>query len=198
MRKIALMLITLIVIGIELLGGCTNQQQSVSTENINPTASISANPRTGTTPLTVYFTGIGSDSDGTVVSYYWNFGDGSTSTEQNPIHTFQSQETYIIILTVTDDKGATASNTFSITVEQNNKEIIIGTWENSKNQRITFYANGRAYWDYWGDTVYKFTDDNNLILEIYGDENNPNYQISCSIINENNIVINGKPYIRLN
>lgn len=62
-----------------------------------------------TNRLTVTFTDTSTDPDGTVVGYSWDFGDGTTSTEQNPVHTFPGANTYIVILTVTDDDGTTGS-----------------------------------------------------------------------------------------
>jgi PKD repeat protein len=47
------------------------------------------------------------DDDGTIVSWAWSFGDGSTSTEQNPVHTYGEEDDYEVLLTVTDDRGAT-------------------------------------------------------------------------------------------
>jgi PKD repeat protein len=56
--------------------------------------------------LTLAFSDASTDPDGTVVSWLWDFGDGATSTEQNPTHTFAEEGTYIVSLTVTDDDGA--------------------------------------------------------------------------------------------
>ena len=55
-----------------------------------------------------------SDPDGQIASYLWEFGDGQTSTEAVVNHTYASQGSYTVILTVTDDKGAMASASLSI------------------------------------------------------------------------------------
>ena len=55
--------------------------------------------------LSVALTDTSSDSDGTIASWLWDFGDGSTSTEQNPSHVFAVQGTYHVRLTVTDNDG---------------------------------------------------------------------------------------------
>ncbi|MEW6469819.1 MAG: PKD domain-containing protein [Bacteroidota bacterium] len=52
-------------------------------------------------PVTAIFT----DSSVSAVSWYWNFGDGNTSTQQNPSHTFVSAPTGNVVLVVTDARG---------------------------------------------------------------------------------------------
>jgi hypothetical protein len=66
--------------------------------------------------LDVTFTDSSSDPDGNVVYWSWNFGDGSTSTVQNPIHTYTSGGTYPVSLMVTDTEGATGSVSENVTV----------------------------------------------------------------------------------
>jgi PKD repeat protein len=66
--------------------------------------------------LTVNFTDSSSDSDGSIASRSWNFGDGSTSTATNPSHTYGAAGTYSVSLTVTDNGGATNTKTQSVTV----------------------------------------------------------------------------------
>lgn len=46
-----------------------------------------------------------SNSGGNIVSWSWDFGDGTTSTLENPPHSYASQGTYTVTLTVTDDHG---------------------------------------------------------------------------------------------
>ncbi len=63
------------------------------------------------------FDGTGStDTDGTVVAYSWNFGDGSTATGPTPNHTFASAGTFDVTLTVNDNKGTTGTVTRPVTV----------------------------------------------------------------------------------
>jgi len=76
-------------------------------ENIPPKATASASRTEGDEPLKVEFTGEGKDSDGKIVSYFWDFDDGDTSDEQNPTHTYKSSGIYLAKFIVTDDNGAT-------------------------------------------------------------------------------------------
>ncbi len=80
---------------------------------VAPTAAFSADPLTGEWPLKVQFTDA---STGTgPFTYKWDFGDGQTSTEQNPSHTYATVGTYAVTLKVTSD-WATDDATTAITV----------------------------------------------------------------------------------
>ncbi len=57
------------------------------------------------------------DSDGTITSYLWDFGDGETSTQANPAHTYGAAGTYDVTLTVTDNDGAPDTVTQSLEVD---------------------------------------------------------------------------------
>jgi hypothetical protein len=82
-----------------------------------PQAVISAAPTTGTAPLAVSFSGMNStDQGGTITSYAWNFGDGSTASGISAPHTYGSAGTFQASLTVADNLGATSSATKTITV----------------------------------------------------------------------------------
>jgi subtilase family serine protease len=66
--------------------------------------------------LTANFTDTSTDSDGTIASHSWTFGDGGTSTAANPSHTYAAGGTYSVTETVTDNGGAQNSVTHSVTV----------------------------------------------------------------------------------
>jgi PKD repeat protein len=85
--------------------------------NQPPVAVAWANPESGEAPLTVQFSSDGSnDPDGSIVGYAWDFGDGGSSSDANPGHTYTEAGTYNATLTVTDDDGASQSDTVVITV----------------------------------------------------------------------------------
>ncbi|MFF1279038.1 collagenase [Streptomyces marokkonensis] len=66
--------------------------------------------------LTANFTDRSTDSDGTISSRSWDFGDGTTSTAANPVKNYPAAGTYTVTLKVTDDKGATGTATQSIAI----------------------------------------------------------------------------------
>ena len=88
--------------------------------NQPPTAVASAAPTSGTAPLAVSFSGAtSSDSDGTIASYSWVFGDGGTGSGVAPSHTYQNAGNYTAVLTVTDSQGATGTASVGISVATN-------------------------------------------------------------------------------
>ena len=85
--------------------------------NQPPTAVANANFQSGNAPLSVIFEGRDShdaELEGTI-TYDWNFGDGTAhSSSATPSHVFQNIGDYTVTLTVTDDNGATNSNSLVI------------------------------------------------------------------------------------
>lgn len=80
-----------------------------------PVANFSADTIIGKSPLTVNFM---DESTGDITSRNWNFGDGSSSTVQNPSHTYNSLGTYTVSLTVTGPGGSDSDTEIDfITVE---------------------------------------------------------------------------------
>jgi PKD repeat protein len=91
-------------------------------------ANASATPTSGSAPLTVQFSSAGSsDPGGTIVSYFWSFGDGGNSTTANPSHTYTSAGTYTAMLTVTDNNNASASATVTIIVNPASNTVLRST-----------------------------------------------------------------------
>ena len=87
-----------------------------------PVASFSGTPTSGIAPLTVAFT---DSSTNTPTSWNWSFGDGSTSTLQNPSHIFTSVNNYTVILTATNSAGSnTITRTGYITVRSSSGEPV--------------------------------------------------------------------------
>mgnify|MGYP003764676023 CR=1 FL=1 len=79
-----------------------------------PVAAFSAAPTSGIAPLTVQFTDA---STGSPTAWSWNFGDGGTSDQQHPSHTYNEPGTYTVNLTATNAGGSdTETKTGYITV----------------------------------------------------------------------------------
>jgi len=79
-----------------------------------PVAAFSASPTSGKVPLNVKFT---DTSTGAPVKWKWTFGDGTSSTVQNPTHKYSAAGKYTVTLTVTNSAGSnTATKSSYITV----------------------------------------------------------------------------------
>ena len=117
------------------------------TSNGAPTAVASLDNRYGPAPLTVQFTGSAStDPEGKPLTYLWNFGDGTSSSQANPSHVFGSGIStpfgYTVTLTVTDPQGATGQAILKVSVNNTPPQV-----------NITSPANNTLY-PLTGQTVY--------------------------------------------
>lgn len=110
-------------------GASDTMTQAVQVGNANqsPAAALSATP---TNPLVNAWVQLdataSTDADGTIASYSWNFGDGSTGTGNVVWHRFTASGTYIVSLTVTDDDGATDSASLAVQVGPSNQSPVAG------------------------------------------------------------------------
>jgi len=85
--------------------------------NREPIASFTMGSLPATDTGTVTFHEAAADRDGSIVSWSWDFGDGSLSTEPNPVHAYQESGDYAVALTVIDDNGASAVHQTMVAVE---------------------------------------------------------------------------------
>ena len=102
--------------------------------NISPVATFSFS----TAELTVTFTNESYDPDGSITSQEWDFGDGATSTTQNPGHTYAASGDYDVTLTVTDNENATNSVTKTVTVDEIATGGIVLTATGSKVRGVRY------------------------------------------------------------
>ena len=88
--------------------------------NAPPVASFRAFPTEGSiTDVTneVFLSDDSSDADGRIVAWQWDLGDGTTSADASFSHVYTAPGTYTVTLRVTDDRGATATATQTITIQ---------------------------------------------------------------------------------
>jgi len=96
-----------------------------------PVADFSANRTSGPAPLVVKFT---DGSSGGPTSWTWNFGDGTSSTEQNPVHQYSVPGVYTVSLTAANDVGtAEKTRTGYITVGERLTAAFTYTTSNPEN-----------------------------------------------------------------
>ncbi|CAN0598711.1 unnamed protein product, partial [Ectocarpus sp. 12 AP-2014] len=86
--------------------------------NETPTGGAIATPLSGVAPLEVSFDGSGSvDAEGGL-TYSWDFGNGDSSTDADPVYVYDTPGSFTATLTVTDEGGLTASDQVTIAVEE--------------------------------------------------------------------------------
>ena len=85
-------------------------------------AKATATPSSGNTPLVVSFQGLGTDPEGHTVTYLWDFGDGTSSTSQNPSKTYSATGTYTAYLKVSD--GVLQTTSAPITITAGTKPVV--------------------------------------------------------------------------
>jgi len=99
------------------ISGSLNIVVSAAPTNLPPVAVASANPASGSAPLTVTFSSSGSfDPEGAALAFNWVFGDGSTSSLANPSHTYTNAAIYPAQLTVTDGTNSTTVSNITVNV----------------------------------------------------------------------------------
>jgi len=86
------------------------------TPNTGPVALFTALPTSGTVGDEITFTDQSGDEDGEIIRWNWDFGDGNTSAEQNPTHTYERAGDYMVDLWVYDDREDSASYSLSVSI----------------------------------------------------------------------------------
>ena len=100
------------------------------------TLAFTSSANAGEAPLTVSFdASSSSDSDGTIASYAWKFGDGAVATGKTIAHTYNSAGRYTVTLTVTDNQGA--QDTASATITATEKSSGLAQVQNLKAETKT-------------------------------------------------------------
>jgi len=97
-------------------GAHATKSTSIFVANTPPTANFMYTPLNPTTSDIIQFTDTSTDPDGTIIAWSWTFGDGNTSTQRHPTHTYQKKGIYIITLEIRDDNEATNIVSKSIAV----------------------------------------------------------------------------------
>jgi len=109
LNKKAIVIFMSILLTIGILSGCTEEKK-----NAAPDAMFTYSGDYDYVDTLLTFTDESETDDD--LTYLWDFGDGETSTEPNPTHTYTSEGEYIVNLTVTDPEEQTDYYTMDITI----------------------------------------------------------------------------------
>lgn len=91
-------------------------------KTVTPHASFSYFPSNPTTEDVVQFYDVSTDLDGTINTWSWTFGDGTTSIEQNPTHQYSTSGTFTVTLEILDSDDATDSISKTILIQKSTTE----------------------------------------------------------------------------
>ena len=129
---------TLQATGVDNVGDSTSDVVTVMLVDYSPIAGFSASPTSGTAPLTVKFT---DQSTNNPTHYHWDFGDGDTSTLQNPYYTYNCSGTFTVALTVSNSyDSSTATEDIVVVTNQ-------GTFTDTRdNQTYNTLIIGNQTW----------------------------------------------------
>ncbi|MGP5680072.1 PKD domain-containing protein [Glutamicibacter arilaitensis] len=97
--------------------------------------------------LAVAFDASGStDADGTIASYAWDFGDGQSTTVQTEgvLHEYAQAGTYTVVLTITDDRGGTATKTQQIEAKAVNQPPVAAIASEQAGLKVSLSGSGSA------------------------------------------------------
>jgi len=89
----------------------------IATENKAPTAQFTYSPNNPKAKQEIQFTDQSSDIDGKIISWFWDFGDGTNSTLPNPKHIYQKPGTYQVTLRIIDDGFISQTITKTVTIQ---------------------------------------------------------------------------------
>jgi PKD repeat protein/KaiC/GvpD/RAD55 family RecA-like ATPase len=99
-------------------GSTSTAQDTITVQDRPPIAQFSVSARTVATEVFVQFNASSSyDPDGTIVSYYWDFGDGQNGMGRVASHAYGDNGTYTVALTVTDNDGLTNTTRDTVLVQ---------------------------------------------------------------------------------
>jgi hypothetical protein len=150
MKPLRFVLVALI--SLLFLTGCEKDEKE---KNHAPVADLYADVTSGDRPLKVEFNAnLSTDVDEDVLTYYWDFGDGTNATGINPSKTYGTTGTFTVTLKVTDEEGLTDVATITITVNEppdifpfhkNSQWVYRVKATNTENGVVSDYDEGITY-----------------------------------------------------
>ena len=145
--------------------GCSGTSASVTVNSApDPIAFFTMNPPSPGVPgTTVQFTDASNGNGGTITGWFWEFGDGDTSNDQDPAHTYLLPGNYVVILTVTSADGCTGTIALPYTIAP--VDIFVPNVFSPNNDNLNdaleftnleFYPGSRLIvYSRWGNVVYE-------------------------------------------
>jgi len=135
--------------------GPVSDTMTVTVLDVTPPVGDAGPDQTVDEDTSVTFNGGSSDNVG-VVSYQWNFGDGSTASGITTSHTYSTPGTYTVTLTVTDGAGLSDSDTLIMTVRDTTPPVVEAGPDQTVNEDTSVTFNGGGSNDNAGIVSYQW------------------------------------------
>lgn len=120
-------------------GGTDEERRILTVVNAAPIADFAFGPGTPSVGRPTTFTDASTDADGTITNRLWDFGDGSTSTLEDPVKTYELPGVYSVTLRVQDNDGAVAQADRTVEVKQGpNVDFSWSPLEPGRGQAVLF------------------------------------------------------------
>jgi PKD repeat protein len=166
---------------------------NVNSSNELPIANFTYSPINPTTNDIIQFTDISTDSDGSIVSWYWDFGDGNISNIQNTSHSYQEKGMYSVSLLITDDDGDFDTKIIDIYVNNFGPNAdFLYLPSNPLKDEIIYFTDGSYdtsgdnistwYWEF-GDNVTSYLQNPTHNYSLNG-----SYKVNLTVTNSTGIV----------
>lgn len=147
-------------VGLSIMGLCgedSEYKQEFITVYESPVADFMGDPLTGCDSLTVQFTDL---STGDISSWWWNFGDGNTSQEPSPEHTYTAPGVYTVTLNVSGQCGEDVEIKEAYIVVFETPEAMFSAWPTSGCETLEVYFEDMStgdieswMWDFGDNTI---------------------------------------------
>ena len=152
----------------------------------HPCANFIYEPTLPTDLDLIQFTDLSTDTDGTIQEWFWDFGDGNTSTLQHPMHQYLDNGTYLVTLTVTDDDQINNMTSQYLCVS-NVAPYANFSWEQigePTENKILFVSESVDFDGYLVDWLWDFGDDalGDGDIEIHSYEEQGPYDVTLTVI----------------
>lgn len=158
----------------------------ISVKDILPVANYNYSPTFPVEGHPIHFYDMSISNSNTINGWLWDFGDGTTSADRDPIHTYNFSRTYNVQLKITEIDGSTSEHTDQVIVSDRDPVASFRATENGfENSTVWFNDSSNPWSDHIESWTWNFGDGSNIVnirntAHIYAQ--NGMYQVTLTVI----------------